>query len=58
MLVIISQEPMNATVPTLMFVVNGLEHDDAFSIIVAELYDIWLSRSAGGRAAETTVCRL
>ena len=41
-----------------MFVVNPLEHDDAFSIIVTECYDIWLLRSAGGRVAETTVCKL
>ncbi len=41
-----------------MFVVNPLEHDKVFSFIVAELYDIWPLRSAGGRVAETTVCRL
>ncbi len=41
-----------------MFVVNPSEHGDAFSVVVAELYDIDVLRSAGGRDAETTVGKL
>jgi hypothetical protein len=43
---------------TLMFVVNLSEHGDVFSVFVAELYDIDVLRSAGGRDTETTVGRL
>jgi hypothetical protein len=41
-----------------MFVVNAVAGDDAISAKVAKVLDVWLLRSAGSRAAETTVCRL
>ncbi len=42
-----------------MFIVNAVVDDDAISGKVAKLFDVvWLLRSAGSRAAETTVCRL
>jgi SRSO17 transposase len=43
---------------SLMFVVNARRRDRAASAASAEIKGAWLSRSAGGRAAETTVSRL
>ena len=40
---------------SLMFVVNAFRHDGATSAAHAEGRSIWLLRSAGGGAAETTV---
>ncbi len=42
----------------LMFVVNTFRHDGAVSARSAKLRAGWLLRSAGDRAAETTVSRL
>src|SRR5215211_3155474 len=42
----------------LMFVVNTFWHGEAASTDNVELRGVWLLRSAGGRAAETTVSRL
>ena len=42
----------------LMFVVNACRRDRVASAAPAELKGVWLLRSAGGRAAETTVSRL
>src|SRR3712207_5359417 len=41
-----------------MFVVNTIRHDGAASAGPAKLKVVWLLRSAGGRAAETTLSRL
>jgi hypothetical protein len=41
-----------------MFVVNPFGRDGAASARHAKLKTIWLLRSAGGRAIETTVSRL
>ena len=43
---------------SLMFVVNAFRHDGATSAGRAKGRGGWLLRSAGGRAAETTVNRL
>jgi hypothetical protein len=43
---------------SLMFVVNTFRHDGAVSARSAKLRAGWLLRSAGDRAAETTVSRL
>jgi len=43
---------------SLMFVVNTFWHGEAASTDNVELRGVWLLRSAGGRAAETTVSRL
>jgi hypothetical protein len=43
---------------TLMFVVNAFRRDGTTSAGRAKGYSGWLLRSAGGRAAETTVNRL
>ena len=43
---------------SLMFVVNFLRRDGTTSAGYAKGYSGWLLRSAGGRAAETTVNRL
>ena len=47
-----------ASRPILMFVVNACRRDRAASAAPAGFRGAWLLRSAGGRAAETTVSRL